>query len=166
MQTRLFSIPVTREEYHNRLVKEWVHRNKQRRLQAQHMSDMLGIEYQSPAKPALIQKKHCEEKEKEIQRCAQEAEHIRKVNEAAGLLHLKEGLRSEHMKQHDQLVDSSLPLPGLGSLRPRLVKDDEEATVATSPKNLHDVSELAPTLEYTFTGGPLSATQELGPMTP
>eukprot|EP00971_Amphidinium_carterae_P082296 1627268-Amphidinium_carterae.2 len=75
------------------------------------------------------------QKEKEIQRRAQEAEHIRKVNEAAGLLHLKEGLKLEHMKQHDQLVDSSLPLPGLGSLLPRLVKDDEEATVATSPKN-------------------------------
>eukprot|EP00971_Amphidinium_carterae_P105244 2084047-Amphidinium_carterae.2 len=50
-------LPVTREEYHNRLVKEWVHRNEQRRLQAQHMSDMLGLDHQSPVLPAVPKQK-------------------------------------------------------------------------------------------------------------
>eukprot|EP00971_Amphidinium_carterae_P276126 5479456-Amphidinium_carterae.2 len=61
------------------------------------------------------------------------------------------------MKQHDRLVDSNVPLPGLGSIPPRFEKEDDEATVAPSPKNKHDVSELAPTSEESFTGGPLSA---------
>eukprot|EP00971_Amphidinium_carterae_P038830 763094-Amphidinium_carterae.1 len=46
-------LPVTQEEYHNRMVKEWVHGNKQRRVQAQNKCEILGIEHQSPVMPSV-----------------------------------------------------------------------------------------------------------------
>eukprot|EP00971_Amphidinium_carterae_P302376 6008407-Amphidinium_carterae.1 len=64
------------------------------------------------------------------------------MNEDAGLPHLSGGLRLDLMTQRNANFDSNVPLPGLG-LPPRLEREDDEATMAASPKNPHDVSDLA-----------------------
>eukprot|EP00971_Amphidinium_carterae_P040533 795584-Amphidinium_carterae.1 len=64
-------------------------------------------------------------------------------------------LKLEFLTQRNANFDSNVPLPGLGGLLPRLEREDDEATMAASPKNPHDVSALTPVIDDSFSLNPL-----------
>eukprot|EP00971_Amphidinium_carterae_P056761 1122173-Amphidinium_carterae.2 len=114
---------VMKDAYHNRMVQEWVHRNRQRREQAHRRSEILGMEYSRPKMPSapnaagndptkrekiwlslkfkLVIKTHREAQAKQKQQDAEEAERIRQMNAAANLPHMAAGLKLEWIQQHE-----------------------------------------------------------------
>eukprot|EP00971_Amphidinium_carterae_P037806 743340-Amphidinium_carterae.1 len=99
--------PVMEEEYHNKLVVEWVKRNQLRRPKTPAVPQTQSNDPASreiiwrAKKMKLIVKERNAGVGARKKRNAEEQDKIRKMNEQVNLSHLAEGLKLSHMAEHD-----------------------------------------------------------------